>query len=108
MPKKTLSAVPSSSEFVDVQDEDLIRVEESVEDFLLVRMPEIAGCKMKVVFHYTNKSGSSFFRVHYWKYSHDGFLVTRKEQDSRYVRVDKIKGQMSLVDLTVYKTYTPR
>ena len=99
--KKVLPSVSTPTEVDERPATALVRVEDSMEDFLAVRMPGVAGAKMDVKYLFANRVGGSYFRCNYFKYDNGDLLVTRKMVDSRYVRVDKKNGHMTLTDLTI-------
>ncbi len=100
MPKKTMVADDAESTPPPVSKHNVIRVEESVEDFLRLMMPSVPGTRLSVCLLF-KQDRSTFFRCKYYKYSMDSQGYSdRKEVSSRFVRVDDKGNQKYLVDLT--------
>jgi hypothetical protein len=83
---------------------DVIRVEESMEDFIRLRLPSVKGTsKTEVKPLWATKDGrGQFFRVNYWLHQADGFITTRLMIQSRFIKVENVHGKGKvLTDLTV-------
>jgi hypothetical protein len=100
MPKKVLASSATSNELDDAPDEEVFRVEDSIEDFIDLRMPNVANAKLDIRFLFASRRGSKFFRVNYWSKMEQGLVVTGRIIKSCYVRVDFKGKEKILVDLT--------
>ena len=81
----------------------VIRVEESMEDFVrtfLPFVPHVHGIDVKPL--WSSKDGKSrFYRINYWRNIGEGLVPTRKWLSHRFIRVDTVPDGRALVDLTV-------
>ncbi len=100
MGKKTLATATRERESLDIPADEVIRVEESVEDFISLHLPSAGGCVLEVVPLWSDgKTGSNFFRCNYWKYDYTGFNVVRSMVRGHFVRIDRQGNEKILVDL---------
>lgn len=77
---------------------DLVRVEDSIEDFILDNLPRRPGTERQVCPLFKDKAGGDYFRVKYWKYDKSSMVVTRREVASSFVIVREVEGKRTLTE----------
>lgn len=101
MPKKIASIVDAEEGKTPTRPKpELVRVEESIEDFIKSQLPTYAQTKLEICPLFTDRSGRQYFRCKFWKYSYDSIVVTRREERSHFVFVEATNGKRVLVDNT--------
>lgn len=99
--KKLLAADDSEIDKIPSVTSGLVRVEESIEKWVAMKLPSVPGTKLQVCPLYTTKEGQAYFRCNYWKHhTHDTMIVTRTLATSRYIKVEGTGPNKVMVDLT--------
>jgi hypothetical protein len=80
----------------------VVRVEDSVEDYLKLMLPAVPNTRMEVIFLFNGFDGSRY-RVNYWRYSNEGLVTTRKQQATKYIAVRSENGRKVIEDLSDQK-----
>jgi hypothetical protein len=103
MPKKvSVEAVKDESASLTLDSaSEFVRVEDSIEGYISMMLPSVAGTKLQICPLWTDGSGKSYFRCKFWKQISDHWFVMRKETQSRFVCVTNLNGKRSFEDLTL-------
>ena len=101
MPRKSTATAVVEKNFSEGLNPELVRVEESVDDFIKSELPRYSGTQLQICPLWTDRAGRSFFRCKFWKYDTSSFVVTRKEEFTHFVYVKSVNGKRVLVDQTI-------
>jgi len=99
----TVTVEADDSKSLARQNTELVRIEESIEDFISIMLPSIPGTKLQICPLWSDNRGRSYYRCKFWKYNYEGIITTRQEVSASFVSVETVNGKRVLHDLTVKK-----
>src|SRR4051812_11590982 len=78
----------------------MIRIEDTVEDFIRQQLGQIPGTRFEAIPVYTI-GGSTRYRVNYWRIIKDALVPSRKLVTHYFIRVERQGGQKVMIDMTL-------